>query len=212
MASNTLTGRTLDHDKAVAATPPAPATAPLELMVEPQEHSNWCWAAVASGVSKFLDKTDTWPQCSVATAVIGHGCDCCDDYDESTCNVSSSARFALGKTGNLRDWDPLPDDASDQIDQLAQNVAAEMANGLPVCLRVSWDGDDPSDDSEGHFIAVRNVDKNDQDEYCFLTTDPIYGDAHYSVSDFVFAAYGNQFKPDAVHGKWTHTYYTCKSS
>jgi hypothetical protein len=41
------------------------------LTVDPQQQTQWCWAAVSNSVSHFYDPNSTWTQCTVVDAELG---------------------------------------------------------------------------------------------------------------------------------------------
>ena len=109
----------------------------MAFVMEPQEESNWCWAAVAASVKHFFSAASTITQCKIATPVLKReqkipaGTACCVTPD--TCDFPAKLQdaFHLRTTNNLRNTlaDPLPFDG-------VQSVKHEIWHALPIAARI----------------------------------------------------------------------------
>src|SRR5688572_7905789 len=74
-----------------------PTSNELPFQVEPQMQTQWCWAAVASSISKFYDSASAWTQCSVANAQLAKNVCCDPQAAQGECNKQSRLDQALEK-------------------------------------------------------------------------------------------------------------------
>jgi hypothetical protein len=179
----------LSDQEIESVTPPAVSLAAqsirLGLVVEHQCRTEWCWAAVATSVSKFYPDNSQATQCTVANATLNRN-DCCPDQTGAVCNVSARLDEALSVTKNLYTWTP------DQILN-PQGIVRQLQNRQVICCRIEWES------GQGHFVAI--------DGYSDTTgrptvdvRDPWYKDWTYDYQMFCTAYQGS--------GKWTDTYFT----
>jgi hypothetical protein len=155
----------------------------LSFQMQPQQQTNWCWAAVSTSVSLFYDPASTWTQCSVANGELGRS-DCCGSGAATACNVYGYLASALQRVGHLDHWDGNV--ASFQA------VDDEVDAGRPIGIRVAWSG------GGAHFLAVIGY-LEDTQNYVAVD-DPIYG-----KSDVTYDALKTSYQGS---GTWTHSYYT----
>ena len=161
------------------------ASRQLAFSMQAQTQTNWCWAANATSVSHFYWWFwNSWTQCRVANAELGHS-DCCNSSVPSACNVPWYLDRALTRTNNFVSM------TSTQAG-FAQ-VRAELDAGRPVGARIGWSG------GGGHFVMIYGYSLVFGLEY-FDIDDPIYGKSHLTVADFSGNYQGS--------GSWTHTYFT----
>jgi hypothetical protein len=164
------------------APPAAPKQNSLNLSMEPQKQTNWCWAAVSYSVNAHFGGT-SWSQCRIAEEELQHA-DCCTNPQQG-CNRSWFLQKALTRVGNLQ-----------RFTGGAKTFAAlvsEIDNGLPLACRIGWTL------GGGHFVAIDGYLEQDtvQDvDVC----DPWFGDATMSYDTFVKNYQGK--------GSWTHSYTT----
>ena len=64
----------------------------LNFTVPAQQQSNWCWAAVATGVAHYYNSTSTVTQCQVVNAQLGRT-DCCKNPGSTSCNATGYVSF-----------------------------------------------------------------------------------------------------------------------
>jgi hypothetical protein len=156
----------------------------LNFSVEPQLGRDWCWAAVASSVSRFFDDATTWSQCSIASAELGKAC--CPAQRNGPCDHPWWLDKALKCTGNLGSF----------LDGAIDEAAIRIQLGLkrPIGLRVGWST------GGGHFLAIRAIKTDTTGQLIITTTDPIFGESELSLAEL-------ESRYREV-GTWTHTYYT----
>jgi hypothetical protein len=120
------------------------ARAGKHFKMEQQKQTNWCWAAVAVSVHKFLGSSGQFDQAKVATDVLGAGLDCTTPLQAASttqCNQAEPLTAALNQTKNLQEY--LPN--SYLSFQCLQNWSNAR---IPVCARIVWYG------GGAHFIAL----------------------------------------------------------
>lgn len=163
----------------------------LAVSVEPQAQTEWCWAAVALGVSEFFDPTTTWTQCRIVCTELQDD-SCCADGSTTACNQPGSLEQALAITGNLQGAATPP---------LSQDeVAAELAAGRPVCARIGWR------DGGAHFVAITAVDTATNR---LLIQDPETKSADSRGSDWQYDAFRDNYR---ARGEWTNSFLTQAAS
>jgi hypothetical protein len=155
----------------------------LNFQMQPQQESNWCWAAVSTSVASYYDATSTWTQCSVANGELGRS-DCCGSGAGTACNVYGFLASALQRVGHLDHWDGNA--------ATFQAVDDEVDAGRPLGIRVAWSG------GGAHFLAVIGY-LEDAVNYVAVD-DPIYG-----KSDLTYDTLKTSYQGT---GTWTHSYYT----
>jgi hypothetical protein len=158
----------------------------IDVHVQPQEHENWCWAAVASTISKLLSHNSPWSQCAVACAVFP-GAQCCESGGSADCNKHCDLDAALAKTGNLKGA-PVNDEVE------PAELVASLKDGRPVCIRIEWDS------GNGHFVLIRAASDEGSGAGHVIISDPIYKESYHDIADLN----GNYLNND---GRWTNTYF-----
>jgi hypothetical protein len=104
----------------------------LDLRVETQSVANWCWAEVASAITRYLDRS-TLNACRLASMV--HDCDCCETPDSRKCAREFHVRDAMERyTRNLRE--EIHGRGGHML--TGDLVRQELAAGYPICLRLTW--------------------------------------------------------------------------
>jgi len=152
--------------------------------MQPQQQSNWCWAATATSVALFYQPASTWTQCLVANNQTGRS-DCCGSGGPGPCNVDGYLNSALSAVGHL--------------DQMVGGVATvpqietEVTYARPLGIRVAWSG------GGAHFLCIMGQYSAGGTDYVTVD-DPIYGRSNVS-----YAALQTAYQSI---GTWTHTYYT----
>jgi len=107
----------------------------LDLTLEEQKCQEWCWAAVTSGIARFVG-AGTPSQEDVVCTMLKNG-DCRDTPTPDRCNVPFALDRALakmcGRSVSIRRVIPFPD-IQQQIDELGQPVpiAIEFPESLGV--------------------------------------------------------------------------------
>jgi len=152
----------------------------LNFVMQHQQQTNWCWAAVAASVSAFFNPSTPWTQCLIVNAELGRT-DCCVNGSSASCNVPWYLDRALQRTGNFVSW-------SSGAETLA-NIENEIDNGRILGVRIGWSG------GGGHFVVLEgyNADLN-----MVAVDDPWYGASDVALATFQTAYMGS--------GTWTHSY------
>lgn len=169
------------------------------LTVDPQQQTQWCWAAVSNSVSHFYDPNSSWTQCAVVNAELGQNT-CCTTGNSAACNQPWFLDLALTRVGCLQ---------SMSVGTLSFATVRSLMNAdTPPCARQGWAG------GGGHFMAI---------VCCFQVggllgatggagpaggstalqlkiSDPWYGDSIVDYATFVSGYQGA--------GTWTHSYLT----
>lgn len=151
--------------------------------MQPQQQTQWCWAAVSASTSTFFDATSTWTQCQLAnTEFKQSGCCQADQGGCPACNQPYYLQNALTTTGNF---------ASQTVGaQTIDTILAQLGSGRPVGVRIEWP------DGSGHFVMVTGVGQGLQ---MLSIDDPLFGHSYISYTAFVSAYRGN--------GKWNYSYF-----
>lgn len=162
----------------------------VEIAIQPQERTQWCWAAVAMGVSTFFDAGSLWTQCSIATQVTGGAC--CGPQQDDCCDIPEPLEAVLQSVG-------VTTQRSTGFDITA--IAHEIVNEKrPVAIRIEWT--DSGHVGEGHYIVISGVESTA--EFASIqyvkVMDPLYGPAICSIDDLREAYTPNR-------GRWTDSYF-----
>jgi hypothetical protein len=154
----------------------------LNFTVPAQTQTNWCWAAVSTGVAHYYSSTSTVTQCQVVNAQLSRT-DCCKNPGSTSCNVTGFLDQGLTFVGHLK---------SVQSSAATYSAVSDAVNsGTPPCIRIGWSG------GGGHFVGVFGIEPTNM----VWVTDPIYGQSLVSNATLTGGTYqGN--------GTWTHTYFT----
>lgn len=161
----------------------APTWQRLDFTMQPQQQTNWCWAAVATSVALFYDPSSTWTQCAVVNAELGRT-DCCTHGSSAACNVPWYLDLALQRVGHFDSWSSGAMAFAD--------VRTEIDDSRPLGVRVGWSG------GGGHFLII--------DGYLADATEQVaVEDPWYGASDLTHAALSTSYQGS---GTWTHSYET----
>jgi hypothetical protein len=156
-------------------------SARLPFNMQPQQQSNWCWAAVSTSVAEYFDSGSGWTQCLVANGELGRS-DCCGTGAGGPCNVYGFLDTSLSRVGH---FDKITSGTATRA-----QVSGEITEGRPVGVRTAWSG------GGAHFLAIIGTLPNN----FYAVDDSIYGKSDVSEATFKTAYQGS--------GSWTHTYYT----
>jgi hypothetical protein len=140
--------------KAVTVNPPAPTDELIKhklpaFTMQPQQETNWCWAALAVSINDFLDPESdpTWTQAKLATQLlIDQGIKspgCIDRPKSRICNRPEALDVALAITENLRQSGAMFNQHL-TFDCIQNWVKARFPVGARI---VWWDGG-------AHFVAL----------------------------------------------------------
>ena len=154
----------------------------LDFMMQHQQQTNWCWAAVATSVALYYDPASTWTQCAVANGELGRT-DCCGTGASGPCNVYGYLASSLTRVGHLDHW-------AAGTATFAQ-VGTEIDAGRPLGVRTAWSG------GGAHFLAIVG--------YRLIFDMLAVDDPWYGKSDVSYSAFSTNYQGS---GTWTHCYYT----
>lgn len=162
----------------------------LAFVMQTQQQSEWCWAAVSASNSDFFGgppgpSGGMWKQCEVAQcALTGHPA-CCDQPMPTTCNEDWYLEQGLDCVSH-KAGDPTPGPSPYAY------IQSEINNNHPVGVRIGWYGDG------GHFVCVTGYDDSSGTQFLEVD-DPYYGHSTYEYNAFCTAYQSGT-------GGWTHTY------
>jgi hypothetical protein len=123
---------------------------PLSFSIDPQECSEWCWAAVTAAVGSFYqDAACPRQQCQLANQVLQLSKDCCTDCDckndpFEACNQPRNLGLVLGKYRHGRDG------TNGLASMKFSDIQSEINGGHPVAVSITLD--DPA--ASGHAIVI----------------------------------------------------------
>lgn len=180
----------LDLSSEVAAPWKGGQRVKIELAMQAQCHSNWCWAAVAASVARYYDPNDTVRQCEIANLELQR-VDCClypCDAKGVDFNVTNVFASPLRRVGCLRYLARF---------QRAEpsRILEELKAGRPVCVRTVWR------DGGAHFLAIVGYWTDPDDTTILTLDDPFWGRSEYDYDQFA-----EHYQ--LLGGTWNDTYYT----
>jgi hypothetical protein len=160
---------------------PAPRCSnPLAFVMQHQQQTQWCWAAVAVSVNLYYHPGSGWTQCKLANTALGQAT-CCVNGATPACNQPWYLDKALQIVGDLASWN---------AGKAALAAVKSEINGCrPFCLRIGWNG------GGGHFVAIYGHSGSN-----INIGDPWYGNSIQNYPSFPGTYHGG--------GTWTHDYYT----
>jgi hypothetical protein len=170
----------------------------IDLHVQVQCLSNWCWAAVAASVSEFYAGMRIFAQCDIANLELRRK-DCCtvtcgDENADPKINKTSTLGSALFRVGCLAA--EIPGDAT------RAHVLEQLTAGRPICVRTVWATGDPSfinDTAGAHFVIIVRY---DEDSDILSIEDPLFG----PTPEIGFEQFRTHYQVGG--GEWRKTYYT----
>lgn len=170
------------------------ATEPLKLHIPPLDQARqtgttkWCWALVASAVSKHYDHERGWEPHEFANKIFNR-CDC-GSTAHSHCHDVRLLEEALKITGN---WaDTLEKPISEAL------IREELKENRPIGVRIEWK-DTLEDDA--HVVLIHGIFLRNGLTYVHVA-DPDDHDIEHPLSR-LFGQYGASYG-----GSWTRTYLT----
>jgi hypothetical protein len=152
--------------------------------MQPQQQSQWCWAAVSVSVAGFYTSWSRWTQCMMVNAEFGHT-DCCINGASAQCNQPNVLDSPLQRAGVFDHM--VGGDVGIGV------IKAEIDAGRPLCWRIGWAG------GGGHFAVIEGYRLLPQQ--WVAVDDPIFGQSDLPLTTLTGGAYQGT-------GDWTHSYYT----
>lgn len=157
-----------------------PAQNAVALVMQQQNQTQWCWAAVTASVATFY-RNQGWTQCRVANQLLGQTT-CCVSGSSSACNEPWYLDQALNRVGDLNNYVAVA---------LSWNqIQSEIDGGHPIGVRIGWAG------GGGHFVALSGYTNGGYVE----VQDPWFGPSPQLYTTFRSSYQGS--------GVWTHSYRT----
>jgi hypothetical protein len=156
----------------------------LNFVMQGQQCTNWCWAAVAVSICRYYDPNCSWTQCSLVNAELNRTDCCLAPLCRAGCNIPWYLDRALSRTGNLRSWSS----GAASFTEVDQEIDAVH----PIGVRIGWNG------GGGHFVAIYGYHSGLSMVAVADPWGPQYSDVVYST--LVTAYLGS--------GSWSDTYYT----
>jgi hypothetical protein len=156
-------------------------------LLETQEESEWCWAAVAQSVERFFDPNAELTQCQIANNVIVRR-NCCGDPVPDSCNVPQRLTDALGNRG----IDRLQKDGALSRPLSFGELQQQLDAHRPVCVRIEWDG------GGGHAVVVTGYQLLSSGARLVDVADPLYPDCTVDYEELANAYQGD--------GRWTDSF------
>jgi hypothetical protein len=159
----------------------------LDFRMQPQMHSNWCWAAVSTSIARFYDPESKWTQCGVANRNL-HRRSCCGKGVNGKCNVTAHLKDALAL---VRHAERPPQAKS--IGRISfRRAQQEIDAGRPLAVRTQWRGGEGA-----HFLTIVGYHR----EFELLTiADPLFGRSHWH-----YRAFSKSYRHS---GQWKNSYFT----
>jgi Papain-like cysteine protease AvrRpt2 len=157
----------------------------LPFVIEQQQETEWCWAAVSKSISDYFNPSAAWTQCSIVNAELGRS-DCCSNGASSSCNRPGFLDSALQRVGNFSRKSDSPSSDS--------TVRNEIDTDEPLGARIQWTN------GGGHFVAIYGYDDPDVARLLVAIGDPWYGDSLVAIDEFTNNYLGM--------GSWSHSYFT----
>jgi hypothetical protein len=155
----------------------------LNLIMEQQAQTQWCWAAVAVSTHRFYGGT-SWTQCTLVNAVLDK-LDCCSEPCPDECNKPWRLGVALAMLNHLASMK-----AGSEGSPIVQS---QLVSENPLCARIDWIG------GGGHFVIVSGYEEDASGMYVYIE-DPIRGSSIVALEEFTHRYQGC--------GEWAHTYFT----
>lgn len=187
--------------KALTLDPPLNSRTPdgAVFTMQPQEESDWCWAAVAVSVNDYFAKRATqWTQATLATKVVEadlglppNSLDCSKSPLQKKCNRPEGLDDALRIAGNLSD-------IGARFNQylVFDSIVKWVDQQIPIGARIVWNR------GGAHFIALDGYRELATGEQMVHVQDPIYRSSLQLYDDLV----GDYLQLQTGGGKWQDTY------
>jgi hypothetical protein len=156
-----------------------------KLKFQQQEHTEWCWAAVATMIAHFYDAATALKQCDVAISTLENRT-CCAQSLPAKCNVPAELEPALRAVNRF---------VPPSVGPLGQDGLMDKTDAeTPVCARIGYSG------GGGHFVAIKGYDNRRNGNLFLLISDPEKGERIVLFTEF----------RDHYRGKgtWTDSYFT----
>ena len=166
----------------------------LDFEIQKQEHSDWCWAAVAASVDRYFNPKSKWCQCKLASRMAKieklkvKNCGNCSKPKpvDDACNQPWYLQKALKILGRLKSR-PTPGPLS------FSKIRKIIKSGRPICVMVLW-GKGPV----AHFVVISGCVKGPNGERWLDIEDPDMGRSTWLYEEFV-----SNYQYDSGHWNFT---------
>jgi len=167
----------------------------VDFKMEHQEHSEWCWAAVAASVDRFFDPASTWCQCRIASKMAKlaklkvKNCGTCEKPKPvpRACNQPWYLDKALKIVGKLKGE---PKTKGLNFPETEKKLRA----GQPVCARIVW-GAGP----DAHFVVISGCETASSGNRWVDVEDSFAGSSTWLYDEF-------RVNYQYSQGHWSDTY------
>jgi len=169
--------------------------ATIKFDMQKQQHSNWCWAAVAVSVARHFDPDSTWCQCRLASRMAKieklkvAGCGTCPKSTRvpEKCNRPWYLQKALAIVKRLAG---KPEGSPLSFRKIKEHIKA----GRPVCTRILWGGG-----TAAHFVVISGCFKTKSGDRWVDIEDPDSGPSTWLHEEF-------RKNYEYAEGQWVDTY------
>jgi hypothetical protein len=166
----------------------------LNLEVQRQKNSEWCWAAVSTSVERFFDPSSELEQCKVVSRELHKACCGKLGRDEAkTCNIPETLDGPLSKLGWLAEG-PNPGPMG------FEEIRREIDHGRPVGVLIRWRADGQF--AGGHFIVIAGYRVTAGGVRYVMLRDPFFPASHMTYESFCDRKGGYH----DGEGIWSHHY------
>lgn len=148
-----------------------------EFIIQHQQESEWCWAAVAATIDQYFNPLSPLRQCDVATRVLGS--DNCSNPINEPAILGDAVQVVNPQRVNL--------ERALNFDELRREIDA----GRPVCCAIEWTG------GGGHAVVVTGYRVLTSGVRHIHVEDPLNASGDFDFDEFRNAYYG--------HGTWVET-------
>lgn len=167
----------------------------IDFNMQKQQHSDWCWAAVATSVDHYFDPGSAWCQCRLASKMAKiqklkvRTCGSCKIRKPTpeACNCPWYLDKALKIVHRLKGKPKLSDLSFSQISK-------KIKAGRPVCVQILW-GKGPA----AHFLVISGCTKGRKGERWLDIEDPDAGSSTWLYEEF-------RSNYQYYQGKWCATF------
>ncbi len=155
--------------------------------MEEQQADQWCWAAVAVSVAKFINPDSGLCQCKLAARALGIKAGCPGTPPPAACDKPFGLNQALNDL-SLHSGEPIVGPIS--FDHIRETIDS----GWPIPVRIVWD-DNPGN---AHFVVISGYSLTPSGAPFLQVDDPFYGRSLVDYDTFVTSYH--------VSGSWERTY------
>src|ERR1700685_859390 len=138
----------------------------LNFVMQPQQFSNWCWAAIAASLVNFYG-IGRAKQEEIAASVVGFGRDASGEPIRGGSNVPAMLDEALRASGCYSHWSPGG--------PTFERIAREIEAGRPLCVSIEWRT------GGGHYVVISGHHSESRELH---VEDPKHGRSVQRFDDF----------------------------